>query len=383
MVSQTPIPILHVNHVAYISGAEVSLLTLLRSLSAQRYHLVLACPPHGALPDRARALGIDVEAIAPLRLHRRMLPTKALLIGWRLMWNLVQLIRVIKRRRIRVIHANSLIAAIIAIPAARLCRIPAIWHIRDLALPGRLVTWLGRSADRIVVPARHLKELAVARGLPPEKIRVIPNGVDIEVFRKAALTHSPHGAPLIGMVAQLVPWKRHADFLRAAALIRRSVPTARCLIVGADLFAEHAAYCRQLRRLSTQLGLDDCLAWLGYQHTIAPIMAMLDVLILPSCREPFGRVIVEAQAAGVVSVAVAAAGPAEIIESGRTGLLVACGDYQALADATCSLLRDDAMRRRMARAGQAHAEHYFATQITTEQFADCVSQLLSDDLRSD
>lgn len=345
--------ILFINTAAAMGGAEWSLLELAGALRREGV-AVLAAVPDGALALRLRAAGVETVRLPALCLRRGWRLPAA---GVRLAVVAMRLAALIRRERPELIHANSLAAAL-ALVATR-TRVPWLWHVRDLSLP----VWALRLTAR---PARALIAIspAVAQrlrdGLPDalqSRIVTILNGVELarlpEAHDRAAARRRlglPPEGPLIGMIAHLAPWKRHALFLEAAARIRRRLPAARFVLAGADVQGTQRRLRRRLLARGHELGLDTSTLWLENVEPVADLLAALDVLVHPAETEPFGRVLCEAMAVGTPVVAADGAGPGDLIASGRSGLLVPPGDAAALAAAVAGLVADDATRRQLTAA---------------------------------
>jgi glycosyltransferase involved in cell wall biosynthesis len=161
------------------------------------------------------------------------------------------------------------------------------------------------------------------------------------------------------MVGRPDPFKGHAVFIDAALLIKKRVEGARFLIIGDASPKERGEkiYLESLRERIRDLGLADSIVFTGFRDDILSAIAALDVLVAPSVviktgihniAEGFGRVAIEAMAAGVPVVASYTGGLKEIIESGVSGILVPANDSAAIAEGVVSLLKDphkaDAMR---------------------------------------
>lgn len=355
-----PQTILYVDHARALGGAEQSLLLLLRHLDRERFQPLLACPP-GALAEAARALGVTVLPVALPRLRGE---PAALL---RLAATSTALANAARHAGAALVHCNVLRAAVYAVPAALLSRLPLVWHVRDMHGPGTPGgTWfprlMCRAATRTIAISR-----AVAAPLPcPDRTIIIHNGVDLAEFTpegdttqlRSALGTSP-GVPLVGIVGRVWPWKGQADFLRAAALVARAHPDACFLVVGDAVFATDHDYLGELRALAAGLGIDERVHFTGYRTDVPRIMAALDLVVHCSRAEPFGRVLIEAMAAGRPVVAYADGGVPEIVVDGTTGLLAPPGDVAALAQAIDRLLHDRQLRERMGRAGRARVVSRF------------------------
>jgi glycosyltransferase involved in cell wall biosynthesis len=163
-----------------------------------------------------------------------------------------------------------------------------------------------------------------------------------------------------GIVGRLAPWKGQHVFLAAFA---RAFPTGdhRAVVVGGALFHDQG-YEAELRALAATLGLDTRVELRGHCDDVGAELARLDVFVHASVTpEPFGRVIVEAMAAGLPVIASRAGGPMEIVDDGRTGLLVTPGDEAALAAAMQRLAGSASLRSRLG-AASAEAAGCFSAQ---------------------
>jgi glycosyltransferase involved in cell wall biosynthesis len=159
--------------------------------------------------------------------------------------------------------------------------------------------------------------------------------------------------------------------IHAAPAILRAVPDTHILIVGAALFGLDADYPTQLAGLVRELGLEARVHFTGQRTDVARILRAVDVVVVPSrLPEPFGTIQIEAMAAGKPLVSTAAGGNVEVVEHGRTGLLVPPGDPYAIAAAVCSLLGQPQLRRRMGEAGRTRVSERFTVE---RMAADIVS----------
>ena len=226
--------------------------------------------------------------------------------------------RIIRDFRPEIVHANG-IAAVFALPRTR-ARI--VWHVRDW--PRRPYAALAAFRCKVAIAISRPVEAALRHVLPASlqsRIRLVENGIDLRVF--AEVGDDPDDCA-VGMVANLVPWKRHDLFIEAAVLLRDFRDAAgrpiTWVIAGNDLFREHADYVAALRKRIADAGMADRFVWLEGRGT-AEIFPSLDLLVHPTAEEPFGRVICEAMAAGVPVVACDSAGPGSILTDGKTGFL--------------------------------------------------------------
>jgi glycosyltransferase involved in cell wall biosynthesis len=360
------------------------LLDLIARVDRGEFEPVLGVPDPGPLAERAEALGVPVERMPMPRLRRRRLTrigravtqaleTDALTKAMRLLRPIVGLRRAIGRIGPALVHANSS-RALACAGAAALRRPPVIWHARDLAPLGAVGRLLLHRARHVIAVSRAVAK-SLARYGDPARVTVIHNGIDGDWISPERITGErvrselglATGQPLIGMVGQLVPWKRHDLFLEAAARIAQALPEARFAIAGGDLFGHHPGYSKELEARAKRLGLAERTRFLGHRADALEVIAALDVMLHPSECEPFGRVILEAMALGKPVVAADAAGPAEIIEHSVSGLLAPPGDIDKMAAAVVGLVQRPRERARIGAAARERAIGQFPIARTVSQ----------------
>ena len=360
-------PILYVNHEARISGAEQSLLDIVRGLDRARYEPAVLLPGAGPLAGALAELRVPCEFLPMQRPHRRAGILDRARFACGLLRVTLGLRRLLRRTRPALVHCNSTAAALYSAAACRLCRVPMLWHCRDLVALGRVGPWIGRHAARVIATSGAVaNHLDTTLGGHAETV-MIHNGIDTDRFsarvdRTAArqrLALDAH-APVVGNVGQFVPWKKQDRFLQAAANVAGDAPDCVFLLVGSDLFGDHPDYERALRAQARQLGLQERVRFMGQRDDMPSLYAAMDVLLHCAAREPFGRVVAEAMACGTPVVAVDAAGPAELVGNGTSGLLVPADDTDAMARAVVPLLRRPDRRREMGAAARERIARDFS-----------------------
>jgi glycosyltransferase involved in cell wall biosynthesis len=163
-------------------------------------------------------------------------------------------------------------------------------------------------------------------------------------------------------VGRLDRWKGQEVFLRAMALVKDAVPNVRGIVIG-DPVPYDPDYGNLLPALCDELGLSKHVIFSEFRQDMPTVMSALDVLVLASISpEPFGRVLIEAMAAGRPVVATDAGAVREIVEDGVHGLLVPPGDVQALAGAIVHILTHRDLAVAMGQEGQARVRERFDVQ---------------------
>lgn len=354
--------VLFVNHTSEVSGGERSLLDLLSSLRG-RVEILVACPP-GRLAELLAAGGFATTPITgtagSLRLHPRHTP-RALAEISRAAW---QVRAITHRRRIDVVHANSIRAGLIASLAAGLGAPRPVVHLRDVLPPGPVAratfAVIGRGAAVLVANSAHTAR-RLPPGVPAAQVRVVHNPVDLVRFDpgradgpalRAELGLAPD-AFVVSVVAQLTPWKGQDDAIRAVAGAACGHPELTLLLAGAATFVDRATrydnptYVAGLHALVDELGLDGRVRFLGDRDDVPAILAASDAVLLPSWEEPFGRAVAEGMAMGVPVLATAVGGPAEILVDGEDGFLLAPCEPERWARTLRALIEAPPLRRRI------------------------------------
>ena len=221
--------------------------------------------------------------------------------------------------------------------------------------------------DRLIAVSRSMVEKLEREGRTGAPVSLIYNGVDLDRYdhQEARCTLPedyglPPDVPVTGVVARLEPEKGHATLVEAWPLVLERVPEARLLIVGEGTRREPLeARCRALGLLGDEaapsVGTRGApegarVIFTGRRDDVPAVTAALDVAVLPSYREALGLSILEAMALSRPVVASAVGGIPEMIEHGRTGLLVPPHDEAALADAIVRLLSNHPLADTLARA---------------------------------
>lgn len=235
-------------------------------------------------------------------------------------------------------------------------------HVAKRAALGALTRWLCRRADLVRCASHHLKRSAVSAGIPEGKLRVVGTRVDSEVFdpdvwrvhrETARAGRGWEHRVVVGYVGGLHPVKRVDVFLEAVARAQQVLREIQAVVIGAG--PEELA----LRGLAIDLGIGDIVDFVGrVEHSKVPsYLACLDLFAFPSMSEGMPRAVLEAMAMGLPVVTTDIPAHREVIEHGRTGVLVAPGCAEDLAAALIELAGD---QRRRAVLGRAAREDVIA-----------------------
>jgi glycosyltransferase involved in cell wall biosynthesis len=207
------------------------------------------------------------------------------------------------------------------------------------------------ACDHLIANTQGILSYLKVRGWAEDRVHFLPNFVQVPKAppRSRAEFATPENVPLL-LAAGRLHVNKAFDVLLKAML---ELPDCHLWLAGTGPMEA------TLRRLAAELKIIDRVRFLGWQEDMAPLYAAADLFVCPSRHEPLGNVVVEAWCGRLPVVATAAAGPLELIDDGRTGMLVPVEDSAALATAIRSVVASRELRRKLARAGRAAYEKEF------------------------
>jgi len=226
--------------------------------------------------------------------------------------------------------------------------------------------WKYRHIDVFIAVSGVIARMLVEDGIPAERIEVVHDGVNISAIDKIEVedVHKafflPHGAPIVGNVAALVPHKGQKVLIEAAALVTRQVPDARFVILGEGELRD------PLERQVKELGLERHVFLPGFRANVIALQKSFDIFAMSSVTEGLGSSMLDAMACGVPVVGTRAGGIPEAIEHGRSGLLVRPNHADELAAALVDLLKNPALRAQLGAAGRRRVEQEFSVEKMVE-----------------
>lgn len=302
-----------------------------------------------AWPAAARLLHVVSAAVQKvLNFFRRFVFT-ALARAWFL-----------RREGVKIVHLNNTIQySHDWMVAARLARVKCVVHERGInASYSETAKYFAKRLDAIICISNAVRQNICERGVDYGNLVTIYDGMDPSARQfhtapdvlRAAYGIQP-GAPVVGMVGNIKEWKGQHTLIRAIDLVQKKFPLVRCVLVG-DTGPEHQEYERGLRALVGSLGLEQHVIFTGYQKHVADHLRMFDVVVHASIQpEPFGMVALEAMACRKPLIGARSGAIPEIIQEGQTGLTFPPSDWNGLADAILTILRDPHMAESLGRNG--------------------------------
>lgn len=332
------------------SGGAQSYVSLLLPALIEHFDVVVAAHGSGPLIDASTSAGAKFVSLEHVR--RPINP-------WRDALGFIELVRLCRRERPDIFHANSSKAGVLGRLAAFVTGVPVrIFTAHGWAFSARsgfassVYLWaerlLRRAATSIICVSENERAVGLAAGAcDAQRTVVIRNGVDLNAS-PAADSNSP---PLLVSVGRMKEPKDFPTLVRALARIDHD--SFQAIVVGDG--PARADIARELELL----GLDDVVQLLGDRRDVPDLLARADLFVLSTTSEGLPMSILEAMAAGLPVVASAVGGVAELVVHGETGRLVPARDPDALAEALRGLIADGQLRRRLGRAGRLRVEEFF------------------------
>lgn len=348
----SPPRVLHLIGSLRVGGTERQLVQYILRSSSPAQHMVATIsepePLGDLLPNRPIDLGRLGRGISAYPGNLRVLFT---------------LRRTIRRHRIDLVHAHLGLSEVLAATAVpRRVPIVASRRGRNLGFEGSRVLRLleglcHRRVDMMICNSRYLAEYTREEDLWVPPIRVIHNGVDLDVFKPAPMP--PSDRPTVAVVANLIGYKRHEDFLRAFQLVNRELPGARALLVG------DGEERTRLSALAGRLGVAKDVMFVGRVDDPREHVAESHLVSLTSAHEGFPNALLEGMAMGRPVVATRVGGIPELVRDGVDGFLTP-PDPGALAAAMLRVLRDEELRRRMGDNARVRASEFGWERVVRE-----------------
>ncbi len=333
-------------------GGQNQALLLLKGLRDRGHEAELVAATGSALGQRAAAAGVVVHFVSR-GIYR--LPAA---------WKIRGLLR---NGRFDVVHANEAHAVTAAWLALwrqnKPSRVPFVISRRVGYPLGKSALAQARyqAALRIVANSRWVAEQAAASGAPPEKLTVVYEGAEIpprlttqQRERARARWGITPSTRLLGCVGVLLPDKGQEWLIRALAEVKKEFAGTKLLLAG-------DGPCREeLKSLARDLGLKDDVIFAGFVKDVESVYASLDVFLLPSTFEALNNSLLAAMAYEIPSIAFNKGALGEIIEDGKSGLLVPGPNVEEISQATTQLLRQRDFARQVGHAGRIRVEQTFS-----------------------
>jgi glycosyltransferase involved in cell wall biosynthesis len=360
--------VLHMIETTGPGGAETVLLNVVGWLDPMEFESIVLLTGTGWLYDSMKAAGTT-----PL------VAKSSGAFDWRF---LREIMRVVRTRRVDLIHSHLPDANFYACLAGLFTRIPVVVTFHGMVgtwstpspknrLKMALIKWQAKS---VIAVSDHLKnELVQGWSFRPDQITRIYNGVDFGLLDQVTVPNSlrsefgiPLTATLIGSVGNIRPAKGYEYLLNAARIVIDTAPDAYFVVVGEG----HGELLAGLLALRSSLGLQERVFFAGFRSDVSQLLKQCDIFAMSSNTEGLSIATIEAMGLGKPVVVTNSGGPAEIVEDGKTGLLIPPQSADALAQGILRLIRDRELASVLGAAAKFAVRDRFCIKRSVKSYAE-------------
>ncbi|MEZ5427404.1 MAG: glycosyltransferase family 4 protein [Pyrinomonadaceae bacterium] len=355
--------ILQINSAKNFGGGERHLVDLIRGLTGRGHEVFLAVRPGSPIPEKLPGFPPENILEVPIKNALDLFAVR-------------RLIKFIRAREIEIVHAHTgkdYLPASLAVRAARDVRLVITRHVLFPLKKAQKITL--KNVSRAIAVSSGV-EANLRKTFPPERIVVVPNGIDAEkragVDRETLRSefrfenNIPFDAPVLGTVGELKHLKGQQDFILAAQEVAKRHAEARFIIVGKDN-SYGGSFRRELKRLVKVFDLEERFIWFDWIEDTRPLLSALDLFVSPSHSESFGLAILEAMASGCAVVSTETEGAKGLIENGKSGLLTPIKEPIRLANVICEILEDKEKLKNMGGNARTRARENFGLERMVEE----------------
>lgn len=374
-------------HTVGISGPNNNLLRLFQALDRNRFAPLVYFPAPGSAVATFSEMGERCRVVRMASLERTVKRVPQYVADlFRATW---QVRRALIEDGVDLVHINTCVTPYPGI-AARSLGIPVVWHVRECLQPNPInnlyLKGIVKLAHRVVVVSgavqAHIERLVCGAA---GKVVVINNGIDLNRFEQAMSAGKtrrelglPEGKTLIVVPAFLRPDKGHETLLEATSVLVHEMNLREIcvLFAGEEPPEEQGRFTTRLLHLRRSHRLEGHVQFLGLRKDLPAVLAKTDIVCLPStCEDSFPNGVLEGMAAGKPVVASRVGGIPELIEDGRTGLLVTKGEVRELAQGLAQLIADEALARSMGKEGRRRVGQRFTGRLHAERIQKLYEEL--------
>jgi glycosyltransferase involved in cell wall biosynthesis len=362
-------------------GGERVFAQIINRLSVKKYKIMVACLPTGTFIEKIEGSGTQIRSVD---MRNRFNPGVIL-----------QLSSLIKKEKVDIVHSQGARADFFARMAAKLAGAPNVVSTVPMPVEGFDVNpirkivykifnrFSERFVDRFMVVSGALEKMMIEKHrIEPQRVVKIYNGIekddfcitDDEIACKRADFRNNSGfggdIPVIGVIGRLVWQKGFEYFIEAIPEVLEKFKAARFVLVGEGELED------ELKLKSKRLKLENKIFFTGFRNDIKDILASVDIFVMPSLLEGLPVVLLEAMAMGKPIIATDIDGINEVLENGKTGLLIPPKAPEALSEAIVNMLSHRDQAHQMGINARRVVEERFGVNIMVEKVEEVYEELL-------
>jgi glycosyltransferase involved in cell wall biosynthesis len=351
------VSVLEIIGTATRGGMENHIINFLKNLSADKFRVTCICPCESLFTKALRGLGVEDVFITPLADDPE--------------WRSIQMaIEIARLHRVDVFHAHMPKSHVLAGLAGCLVNKPVVATVHGMHVTAYELGVALAVKSHLITNCQETYIQALALGVPPERVNLFHNGVDIEAFNPGKsgkklrdIINVPASSTLVGFVGRLEHEKGPDLFLRAAGYVHNVLPNVHFLIVGAGTMLKNLEQMRKQMRLERHLHFADWAA------DIADVYPAFDLMAHTSRSDGTSLALLEAMACGLPVVGMAVGGVREMIENEHTGMLVEPNDWEGMGIQIIQLLEQPKLLKTMGAAARKRVEEHFNVLTNTRKTA--------------
>lgn len=353
-------------HIAATStgGVGLNILLLSRYLNKDQFDISVAMALGATLDEELIKEGIKIY---PIRMSRK--PNRIInLLG------LYQLWRLMGAEKFDIVHTHTSVGGFLGRIAAKARRVPVVlWSIHGWAFNYPMGTvskkflqmierFLDFFTDHYVAVSRNMMEVGIQGSITtPEKVSVIYHGIEVDKYAGWDSDNNlkkdlgiEEGVSVVGNIGRFEPQKAVDDFLKAARIVKNKTPNVNFLVVG------DGPLRNDMGKLSMQLGIKDVVLFTGWKKNLKEYIGIMDIICMPSLWEALPFLLLEAMAMKKPIVATSVGGIPEVVDNGKTGILIPPSRPEDMARAIINLIGNKRIAEEMGEAGKQRVRQLFS-----------------------
>ncbi len=331
-------------------GVENHVIQLINRIDKSQFEPVLVCPQTliDLLQEELKETRI---AYYPICIRK-----------WRSVGEIGRFLKILKAERPDIVHSHLFFATLFAAPIAKFAGVPCVIetaHLREGWRKGiKKLYWVDRLfyrfTDKIIAVSDAVRNYLIdIKKLPPDRIIIIRNGVDLEKFKPSEESKKTHELR-VGVIGRLEPQKGHKYLFEALKMLNGKLDNVKTSVIGEGSLRE------SLEELCSELNIDNRVEFLGFRSDVKDLLNELDIVVLPSLYEGLPLIALEAGAMAKPLIATDVDGTNEVVINNTTGILVPPADCVALKTAIERLLDDVSYRSALGMMARNHIVKRFA-----------------------
>ncbi len=370
------------------------ILFMLNLIDKEKYEPILVIPYQSEFVDMIRNTGsrcVVVPPPSPLRAFGGTMMRNGkigkFLTGLSIAAHTVALFSLIRRERADIVHCHSIRSLLTIGPAAKLARKPCFLYIKG-ELNNKILDRIGFFlANKIAFLCEALKNHKYPELINhyKDKIGIVKLGIDLDEIKRIEKNKDTVLKSEIGLsqhyfniayLGTVIPQKGLDHLLYALVKVKKQLPDIKLYIVGDHCTEEYLGFKSELDKIISEHDLHNNVVFTGWRKDAIDILNLMDMLVLPTLTEGFGRCIIEAMALGKPVVATRVGGVPDAVRHEETGLLVEPGDSARLADAIITLAKNKDLRSRFGKKARQIAFAEYSIWNTISGIEKCYRELI-------